>query len=225
MDEVAGVSDRQRPLGLDHLRQVEPFDVLHRQHEALAEPEGRMGGDDVGVMQLGGRPDLAEEAVGDSGPLDQVAADDLEHFRASHQLVVGEVDHAHPAAPQLADDLIVGVVDQLGRQRVDRRGRNDWARGAFGRRCSGRRPTGGRLVRLDPGLLEPSQEIVGRELGNPPLAGIAPFQVLAHRLGRDVVELAQAIGLQDRVGRVDGGGGAHFTISSSGSECRSSINH
>ena len=35
--------------------------------------------------------------------------------------------------------------------------------------------------------------------------------------GRDVVELAQAIGLQDLVGRVDGGGGAHHAISSSGS--------
>ena len=48
---------------------------------------------------------------------------------------------------------------------------------------------------------------------------------LAHRNRRDVVEVPQAISLQDRVGRVDGGVGAHFAISSSKSKCRSSINH
>ena len=40
--------------------------------------------------------------------------------------------------------------------------------------------------------------------------------MLAHGHGRDVVELAQAKGLQDLVGRVDSGGGAHRAISSSG---------
>ena len=82
MDEVAGIGDRQRPLGLDQLGQVEALDVLHGQDEALAEPEGRVGGDDVGVVELGGRADLAEEAVEDAGPLDEVAADDLEDLRA-----------------------------------------------------------------------------------------------------------------------------------------------
>jgi hypothetical protein len=66
-------------------------------------------------------------------------------------------------------------------------------------------------------LLKPPQELVGRQLRNPPLAGITSFEVLANRRGRDVVELAQAIGLQDRVGRVDGGGSTHHAISSSGS--------
>ena len=31
-----------------------------------------------------------------------------------------EVDDAHPAAPQLAEDLVVGVVGQAGRQGVGR---------------------------------------------------------------------------------------------------------
>ena len=142
-----------------------------------------------------------------------MAADDLEHFQPPHQLVAGEVNHAHPAAPQLADDLPVGVVDQLGRQGVGRRGRDDRARGSVAGRCRGRRPSGGGLVRPDPGLLKPAQEFVRRKLGNPPLARIATFEVLAHRGRRDVVELAQAVSLQDRVGRVDGGGGAHDGIS------------
>jgi hypothetical protein len=61
--------------------------------------------------------------------------------------------------------------------------------------------------------LEPAQELIGRKLGDPLLARVAPFQVLTHRCGRNVVELAQAIGLQDWVDRVDGGGGAHDGIS------------
>ena len=40
VDEVAGVGDRQRPLGLDQLGEVEPLDVLHREDDALAEPGG-----------------------------------------------------------------------------------------------------------------------------------------------------------------------------------------
>ena len=84
------------------------------------------------MLQLGGRLDLAEEAVEHSGPLDQVAADDLEHLQPPHELVAGEVDHTHPAAPQLADDLVVGVVDQLGRQRVGRRRRDDGLADAVG---------------------------------------------------------------------------------------------
>ena len=114
------------------------------------------------MLQLGGRLDLAEEPVAHAGPLDQVPADDLEHFQSPHELVPGEVDHTHAAAPQLADDLVVGVVDQLGRKGVDRWGRNDGAAGAFGRRYTEWRPISGRLVRLDLGVLQPSQEFVGR---------------------------------------------------------------
>ena len=79
------------------------------------------------MLQFGGRLDLTEEPVAHAGPLDQLPADDLEHFQSPHELVPGEVDHPHPAAPQLADDLVVGVVDQLGRKGVDRWRRNDGA--------------------------------------------------------------------------------------------------
>jgi hypothetical protein len=41
---VAGMGDRQWTAGLDRLRQVEALDVLHRQDEALADTEGRVGG-------------------------------------------------------------------------------------------------------------------------------------------------------------------------------------
>ena len=94
--------------------------------------DGRVGGDDIPVLQFGGRLDLAEEPVAHAGPLDQVPADDLEHFQSPHELVPCEVDHPHAAAPQLADDLVVGVVDQLGRKGVDRRGREGNGRAAVG---------------------------------------------------------------------------------------------
>ena len=44
--------------------------------------------------------------------------DDLEDLVAAHEAIVGEVDHAHAAAAQLADDLVVGMVGQLGGQQV-----------------------------------------------------------------------------------------------------------
>ena len=124
--------------------------------------DGRVRRDDIPVLQFGGRLDLTEEPVAHAGPLDQLPADDLEHFQTPHELVPCEVDHPHAAAPQLADDLVVGVVDQLGRKGVDRWGRNDRAAGAFGRRYTELRPISGRLVRLDLGVLQPSQEFVGR---------------------------------------------------------------
>ena len=40
IDEVAGVADRQRSLGLDQLGQVETLDILHGEDDALAQPGG-----------------------------------------------------------------------------------------------------------------------------------------------------------------------------------------
>ena len=93
-------------------------------------------------------------------------------------------------------------------------------RAAVGVRVTNLRPAGGRHLRLALGTTQPAQEIVRRYLGDPALAGTARLQVLAHRPRGDVVELAQAIGTQDLVGRVNGGG-AHNAISWSGQDCRS----
>ena len=62
-------------------------------------------------------------------------------------------------------------------------------------------------------IAQPAEKAIGRHLSDAPLARIAPGQVLAHRFKRDVIKLAQAIGPQDRVGRVNGGGGVHIAIS------------
>ena len=74
------------------------------------------------MVELGGRLDFTQEPVAHAGPLDQMTADHLEHLRPSHQLVLGQVDHAHSAAAELANDLVVRVIDKASRV--------SWARGA-----------------------------------------------------------------------------------------------
>ena len=82
----------------------------------------------------------------DSGPVDQVAADDLEHLLAAHQRVLGQVDHAHAAAAQLADDLVVGMVGQARRERVGR-GRCRGVRALGALRATGFGPAEPRVAR------------------------------------------------------------------------------
>ncbi len=120
VDVVAGVGDRQRAAGLDQPGQVEALDVLHGEDEALADPQGRIGGHDVGVVEFGRVANLAKEAVKNAAAVDELAADDLEHLDAAHHRVVGEVDDAHAAPAELAEDLVVGVVGQARWERAGR---------------------------------------------------------------------------------------------------------
>src|SRR5262249_23024137 len=67
------------------------------------------------------------------------------------------------------------------------------------------------------GVADPFEEAVGRHLGDPLAAVGARLQVLVDHFGRTVVELAQAVGVEDRVGRVGGRGGVHRAVSGAGS--------
>ena len=78
-------------------------------------------GDDVRVPELGDGPDLSKEAVEHAGAFDDVPPHHLEHLVAAHQRVVGQVDHAHPAAAEFPLDLIIGVVRQARWKRAGRR--------------------------------------------------------------------------------------------------------
>ncbi len=66
IDEHASVGNRQRPLNLDHLREVEPLDVLHGEDDALTEPECRISRDDIRMPELGDGPHLTVEAIDDA---------------------------------------------------------------------------------------------------------------------------------------------------------------
>ena len=219
MDEIAGVGYRQRPLGLDHLGQVETFDVLHREDDALAQSDGGIGRDDVRVAELGDGPDLAEEAFEHAGAFHDLPAHHLEHLVPAHQLVVGEVDNAHAAPAELSLDLVIGVVGQFRWQRVGR-GRCLGVRTLVALCPAGLRPAESRLARGLLSVADPLEEAVGRHPGNTFPAVRALLQVLVDRLGRGVVELAQAVGAQGLVGRMEGCGGVHREVSGDGSSDR-----
>ncbi len=209
--EVAGMSDRLRTLGLDQPRQVETLDVFHRQDEALAEPCGVVGRDDVGVAKPGRRADLAEEAVDHTGEVDEVASDDLEDLQSAHEPILGQVDHAHPAAPQLADDLIVGVVGQARGDRMSRRRSGPGHAPVDHREAVDGGDRGIPRAGPDPGVAEPAEEAVGRRLGDAAAAVRALLKMQPYGSGRGVIEPAEAVGVQDLVGRMEGLRRAHGT--------------
>ena len=104
------MGNRQVPFGFDQLRQVEAFDVFHREDDVLPEPHRGVGRDDVRVPQLRDGADLAQEAVEHAGALDDQLPDHLEHLVTPHKRVAHEVDHAHSAPPQLLPDLVIRMV-------------------------------------------------------------------------------------------------------------------
>ena len=71
--------------------------------------------------------------------VEQVLVDDLEHFQAVHQLVAGQVDHAHAAATQFAQDLVLRIAASSGGSLAVRIGA---AWGGLGDRYAGSRPDG-----------------------------------------------------------------------------------
>ena len=120
-------------------------------------------------------------------------------------MVVRDKDPAHAAASQLADDRVIGVVGQLGRDgdgcrpsacgcRMTRKGRPD-RRGASG---------DGTVHGL--GLAFTPEDAVGRQSGDPALALGAAVQVPADGFSRHVIKLAQDMSLKRLVSRVDGRG-------------------
>ena len=140
------------------------------------------------------------------------AADDLEHLLAAHEPVLGQVDDAHAAAAQLAEDLVVGMVGQA-------RGQACWPAAARPGTCesppsfdnpASEEPTGGDDSGRPVRLAEPAEEAVGRHLGDPaPARSRTPPGACSTASAQHVVELAQAIGLQGLVGRMHGGWGVH----------------
>ena len=102
---IAGVRHGQRPAGLDDPGQVEAVDVLHREYDALAEPDGVVRRDDVGVAELRDGPDLAEEAFEHPGAFHDLPPHHLEHLVPPHEPILGQVDNAHPAPAEFPLDL------------------------------------------------------------------------------------------------------------------------
>src|SRR4029077_1977258 len=133
---LVGVSERvhdvaQEPHGVYHRQLALPrqlgaerlaLDEGHGVVEQVAGPAGREERDDMRMLQPGRELDLAAEAL-HVDPRGQVGREDLDHHLAPERALLREIDPAHPAATQLAQEAvavtqgILEVVEQ-GRHQI-----------------------------------------------------------------------------------------------------------
>ena len=106
-DDLTGQADRDRIALADELVEVGPVDVFHDQIMPALDLVGVEGGDDVGVMQLGGGANLALEHLHGLGRLHELRRQHLDGHDALHRHVHGLVDPAHAALPQLVENLVL----------------------------------------------------------------------------------------------------------------------
>ena len=125
VDQAAGVGGVQGPghlvedgqgagrveaaLGLEDAPQVGGVDVAHGQVQQAAVLAGAVDGDDVGVVDGGGDPHLAQEPGPEVRVAGQGRGQQLERHRpAAEPGLLGPVDHAHAAAAGLLHDPVAG---------------------------------------------------------------------------------------------------------------------
>ena len=122
----------------DHPLEGLALDVLHGQDEAAVLLAEVVEVDDVGVLELGQRLGLLEEAGLDVGVRRQLGRQDLERDLLVGHLVAALVDHAHAALPEHVDELVDpedGLADERARRGVVELRAAHRARCAPWRRC------------------------------------------------------------------------------------------
>ena len=81
---------------------------LHRDERAtVLEPPRVVHLDDVRALHAGGCARLPEEALDDDGGVRELRREDLDGQLLADADVLGLVDRSHPAAPELAGDLVL----------------------------------------------------------------------------------------------------------------------
>jgi hypothetical protein len=88
-DVVARLLDAQRPLFAHQPGQVVPLDQLHREVIGVVRLVGVEGADDVGMTELAGGPDLADESFHRLGVVQALFADDLQGDDAFENALAG----------------------------------------------------------------------------------------------------------------------------------------
>ncbi len=107
-EQVEGAVRRQRPLAVEQRPQVAAGDQAHR-HDQLAVDLARVvDGDDGGVVEPGGEPRLAQEALAEAVAVGELAGDHLQRHRPLEAEVGGAVDDPHPAAGEQLFDPVAG---------------------------------------------------------------------------------------------------------------------
>ena len=105
-DDPEGVLDGKLVLPHQPVAKGLPLDERHHiVKEAVGHP-GVVQAQDVGVLELGGDPDLAQEPLGTDGGR-QFRLEHLDRDAALVLYVPGKVDDCHPAMAQLALYVIV----------------------------------------------------------------------------------------------------------------------
>ena len=97
----------------DDLRHRAAFDVLHGEVRNPSRLAHRVNRDDPGVLQANNRFDLALKTRAGAREVQQLGANQLQRDIAADALLVSQVDHAHAARPQLAEQP--EITESLGK--------------------------------------------------------------------------------------------------------------
>ena len=106
--------DPDRPCGLQRsllVKQRPKIRALHEPHrdeQVSARGACFVDRDHVGVIERGGEPRLADESLAEPLVIGQLRSQDLQRDLPLEPVVLGQVDHAHAAATQGADDAVAG---------------------------------------------------------------------------------------------------------------------
>ena len=92
----------------NELREVVALDVAHGEEEDTAIFARLVDGDDVGMVERGRDPRLAQEALAEALVLGELGGDHLERDLAPETLLLGAVDRTHPSAADERFDPVAG---------------------------------------------------------------------------------------------------------------------
>ena len=98
----------ERPLASQELREVRPFDVAHRDEQAVIRLAGLVDRDHVRVVERGREPRLAQHPIAESVVLGVPLDEELQSDTPLEPWVAGTVDLAHSPAPDQLFDLVPG---------------------------------------------------------------------------------------------------------------------
>ena len=96
----------ERTVLRDELGEVGALDVAHGEEEHAVLLARLVDGDDVRVVERGGDPRLAQEALAEALVLGELGRDHLERDLAPETLLLGAVDRAHAAAADERLDVV-----------------------------------------------------------------------------------------------------------------------
>ena len=105
VDRAAGI---ERAAFAQELREVGPLDVAHGEEEGAVLVSRLEDRDDVRVVEGGGDPRLAEEALAEAAVLGELGRDHLERDLAPERQLLGAVNRTHAPAADERLDLVAG---------------------------------------------------------------------------------------------------------------------